>query len=193
MAPETTILDSAMPAFDVREVHEIVVDAPRAAVWAALHEVSLREVPVFRGLMTARELPGLLVGRRWLTADLDRPIPEQMTTAGFVPLGQRPPAETVLGLLTRPWRPGGGGVATADARAFADFAAPGWVKVALGFTLDDTDGGTRLVTETRVVATDASARRWFRAYWGVVGWASAATRHSWLGAIKRRAESLERP
>jgi hypothetical protein len=192
MGPETTLLDSAMPAYDVREVHEIVVDASRARVWAALHQVSLREVPVFRGLMTARELPGLLVGRRWLTADLDRPIPDQMTAAGFLPLAERPPAETVLGLLTRPWRPAGGGEVADDPRSFSDFAAPGWVKVALGFTLDDRNGGTLLVTETRVVATDASARRWFRAYWRVVGWASAATRQAWLGAIKRRAETVER-
>ena len=99
-----TLLDATMPQFDVREVHEVVVHPGPEAVWDALHEVSLGAVPVFRDLMTLRELPALLVGQRGLTADVDRPILEQMTASGFLLLEEHPPAETVLGLATRRWR-----------------------------------------------------------------------------------------
>ena len=182
-----TLLDSTMPFYDVREVHEVVVEARPEVVWSALHEVSLRAVPVFHGLMTLRELPGLLLGRRWLTADVERPILEQMAASGFVPLGARPPAETVLGLLTRPWRGEVGGGAE-DAASFLAFDEPGWAKAVLAFRLEGEGGRTRLVTETRVLVTDTPARRKFRIYWRAVGWASALTRRAWLEAVRRRAE-----
>jgi hypothetical protein len=185
-----TLLDSMIPAYDVREAHEVAVDASPDVVWSALHAVPLRAVPVFRGLMTLRELPGLLLGGRWLTADVDRPILEQMTAAGFVPLGARPPSETVLGLLTRPWRGQVG--RPEDAASFLAFDSPGWSKAVLGFRLEPRGGGTLLVTETRVLATDASARRKFGAYWLAVGWASGLTRRAWLEAVRRVAECAPR-
>jgi hypothetical protein len=169
-----TLLDSVMPTYDVREVHEVVVDARPEVVWSALHGVSLRAVPVFRALMILRELPGLLRGRRWLTADVDRPILVQMTASGFVLLGARPPWETALGLLTRPWRGEVGG-GLGDAASFGAFDAPGWAKAVLGFRLQPQGGGTRLITETRVLATNSSARRKFGAYWLAVRGASGLT------------------
>jgi hypothetical protein len=187
MEAPTSLLDAAMPAYDVHEVHEARVDARAEAVWSALHELPLRAVPVFCALMTLRELPGILVGRRWLTAEVDRPILEQMTASGFVLLAERRPTETVLGLVTRPWR---GDVSRRpdDAESFRAFDVPGWVKAVLAFRLEPGDSRTRLVSETRVAATDASARRKFRGYWLAVGWASGLTRRAWLDAVKRRAE-----
>ena len=159
MEPSATLLESAMPAYDIRQVHEVVVDATPEVVWSALHGVPLRAVPAFRRLMTLRELPVLLVGRRWLTSDVDHPILAQMIASGFLLLGERPPTETVLGLTTRPWRPAGVGGGPADAESFLAFEAPGWAKVLLAFRLEAGDKGTRLVSETRVVATNNSARR----------------------------------
>ncbi len=47
-----------------------------------------------------------------------------------------------------------------------------------------------LVTaETRVYATDASARRRFARYWRVIYPGSALIRRRWLRAMKRRAEA----
>ena len=183
-----TLLEWAMPVWHVHEVHEVVVLAPRDVVWSALHEVTLREVPLFRALMTLRELPGLLTGRRWLTAGVDRPILAQMAGSGFVLLGERPPAEIALGLVARPWRPDGGPVRLETPEAFLAFDAPGWAKAVLAFRLEARDGTTRLLSETRVLATDTSARRRFRAYWFVVGWASGASRTAWLGAVDRLAD-----
>ncbi len=192
MGPSRTLLDSTMPEFDFHEVHEVVVDAAAEVVWDALHEVSLRAVPAFRTLMTLRELPLLVVGRRWLTADVDRPILAQMTASGFVLLGAQAPTETVLGLVARPWRVRGVGGGPQDPDSFLAFDEPGWVKALLAFRLEGHDAGTRLLSETRVLATDASARRTFSRYWVAIGWASARTRKAWLDAVRTRAESLRR-
>ena len=190
MGPSVSLLDRTMPAYDVREMHEVVVQSAPEIVWSALHEVPLRAVPVFRNLMTLRELPALLVGRPWLTADLDRPILAQMTASGFLLVGERPPTETVLGLAARPWRAMGVGRGPADVESFLAFDEPGWAKALLAFRLEGGNERTRLVSETRVLATSASARRNLRAYWLAIGWASALTRRAWLDAVKRRAEDL---
>jgi hypothetical protein len=50
-------------------------------------------------------------------------------------------------------------------------------------------GGTRLVTETRVHAANAAARRRFSLYWLVVGPFSALIRRRWLTAARRAAEA----
>jgi hypothetical protein len=79
-------------------------------------------------------------------------------------------------------RPVGG---LADCRVFD---RPGFAKLALGFKLEPVDGGTRVVTETRVDTTDPLAHRHFGSYWRVIRLGSGAIRRSWLRAVKRRAE-----
>jgi len=60
----------------------------------------------------------------------------------------------------------------------------------MNFHLTDEGGGVlRLVTETRIHTTDASARRRFAAYWRLIYPGSAFIRHMWLDAIRRRAEA----
>jgi hypothetical protein len=59
----------------------------------------------------------------------------------------------------------------------------------MNFHLEDEDRGTRLVTETRVRATDAAAERRFAAYWRLIYPGSAFIRRMWLDAIRRKAES----
>ena len=50
-------------------------------------------------------------------------------------------------------------------------------------------GASRLVTQTRVAATDSLATRRFAAYWRVIYPGSALIRLMWLRAIKSRAEA----
>ena len=51
-----------------------------------------------------------------------------------------------------------------------------------------TPRGTRISTETRVLAVDPASRRRFALYWLVIRGGSGAIRRSWLHAIARRAE-----
>jgi hypothetical protein len=51
----------------------------------------------------------------------------------------------------------------------------------------DGAGGSMVSTETRVFASDASARRRFAAYWRLIYPGSATIRRMWLRAIERRA------
>jgi hypothetical protein len=73
---------------------------------------------------------------------------------------------------------------------FKEFDRPGYVKVAMNFHLAEIAGGCRVSTETRVLATDSSARWKFAVYWRIIYPGSALIRRMWLAAIKRRAEAV---
>ena len=65
----------------------------------------------------------------------------------------------------------------------------GFALAAINFRLEDAGNGeTLLTTETRVYATDDSARKRFAAYWRVIYPGSALIRVMWLRAIRDRAE-----
>ena len=178
------LVDELMPDYDVREVHAVWVDAPSSRVWSELHQVTLREMPLFRALMFLRRPHPRNRSSVSLT---DRPLLAEMASGAFVPLAQRRPTNLVLGLVARPWQLTAG-LNEVDGQGFAAFDEPGWVKIVLGFDLDETDGRTHLTTETRIRATDGAARRRFSLYWLVIGPGSAMTRRSLLRAVKRRAE-----
>ncbi|HKY50967.1 MAG TPA: hypothetical protein VJP45_06905, partial [Candidatus Limnocylindria bacterium] len=66
----------------------------------------------------------------------------------------------------------------------------GYALATMNFaTLPRADGTCTVSTETRVYATDESARRRFARYWRVINLGSAFIRVMWLRAIKRRAEA----
>ena len=84
----------------------------------------------------------------------------------------------------------GGVKKPATPEQFKELVAPGVAKAAMNFRIEDAGDGAWLVsTETRVHATDTSARRAFARYWTVIRPGSGFIRRMWLRAIKRRAES----
>jgi hypothetical protein len=83
---------------------------------------------------------------------------------------------------------GGKAASIADGGEFVAFDRPGYVKAAMSFLLVEHEGGTRIQTETRVLATDAESRKRFARYWRTIRPGSGAIRRSWLRAIARRAE-----
>jgi len=77
-----------------------------------------------------------------------------------------------------------------DGSEWRDWSRPGWIKAAMNFLAEPVGAGrTRLITETKVEATDQTARRRFRVYWLVVGPFSALIRRRWLGQIARAAKT----
>lgn len=96
----------------------------------------------------------------------------------------------VAGGLLQPWKLfGGEAPPKLDALGLRTFAEPGWVKVGLDFVLDPDRAGTRLHTETRVVATDRRTRVLFAAYWLFIRAGSGLLRRDILRAVAHRAEA----
>jgi len=107
---------------------------------------------------------------------------------GFIPLGETPSQETLLGAVGKFW------TRTADLQrlapaSFREFDRAGYAKAAWNFALHEQSGGvTRLTTETRIYCTDPQSRRRFRLYWSVIGPFSAWIRRETLRILKERLE-----
>lgn len=178
------MIDDYLPAYDVHEVHRVSSSAEPEALIAAAHEVTAREVPLMVGLMAIRSLPAVLRGRRRLS--VHGPILANFIGAGFVVL-EDVPDRLVVGGVGRFWQ-ASGGLRRIEPEAFSGFADPGWAKTAFTFHAQRRNGRSVLTTETRILGTDAHAKRNFRRYWRVIYPGSAAIRLAWLRAIRRRAE-----
>lgn len=181
-------LDDVVPVADHVTHQSRWIAAPPEVVWEELHGLKLSGLPVTLALGGIRALPGLLTGK-WHGA-LDQ------TFVDVVPvsvLSSDSPTAVVFGGALQPWKLTGGERPPAlDAESLRDWAEPGWVKVAMDLRLTPVRGGTTLSSETRVVATDAGARRRFGLYWLVVGPGSSATRWELLTAVALKAEHRAR-
>lgn len=182
-------LDAVIPSYEFGEHHEIVVRASPSVVYAAVLAVTAREIRFFR-LLTFVRAPHLgQAPESILNPDPDRPIVDVATRTMFLLLHEEPDREVVLGALLPP----GSQTKPGSAAEFLDRRGS-FSRAAMNFHLTpQPDGTTRLVTETRIAASDAAARRKFAAYWRLIYPGSAFIRHQWLRAIRRRAESQRRP
>jgi hypothetical protein len=186
-----SVLDRLVPSFQAAERHATTIAASPDQVWAALAQVTVGELRLFRLLMSLRMLPGRLLRRPPARFDADEPLLGWAVRFGFTILGQDSRWELVVGAIGQPWRLGGGrGIAVGGGDDFAAFDQAGYAKMAANFRLTPIAGGRaiQLGTETRVVCTDAASARRFARYWWLIRPASGAIRRSWLTAIKRRAE-----
>jgi hypothetical protein len=186
VAAAATRLDEFVTPWQFGELHRIEVRAPRQTVYAAIKEVTAREILLFRTLTWIRR-GGRPLPEGILNAPESRPLLEVAARTSFLPLAEDAGREIVLGTLvvTPPgWRPSG----RPAPEDFKALSAPGFAKAALNFRIDDGAHDTCIVTtETRVFATDAAARRRFAAYWRVIYPGSALIRVMWLRAIRLRA------
>lgn len=182
----TTQLDRFLPHYDFHERHSIAIDAAPATVLEEARRMTSRDVPVMVALMAIRRLPDLLLARRAPRLD-SRPVVDQFERAGFMRLATTQD-ELVFGVVGRFWRPLGD-IRPVSAEDFVGFAEPGWAKAAVNFRAVREGDRTVLSTVTRILATDAAARRRFRCYWRLIYPGSALIRVAWLRAIRRRAEA----
>ena len=142
--------------------------------------------PLFVRMIGLRELPMCFLGR----ADAAR---RPFGRDDFMLLG-RDETEIVYGLISRFWRPDYSLEPIADGAAFLAFDAPGFAKLALGFSVHPAPGGrTRLVTETRVCRRSRAARVKFTPYWLLIRPVSDLTRRRMLSALKRDCERASSP
>jgi hypothetical protein len=187
-APASSMrLDELAPAWQFGERHRVSIRAPRARAFAAIKDVTAREILLFRTLTWIRRFgrPG---PESILNAPEEQPLLAVATRSGFLPLAEDAGREIVLGTLViapRGWRPAG----WPAPEAYMALREPGFAKAAINFKVEDAGPGACVVTtETRVYATDAATRRRFAAYWRVIYPGSALIRKMWLRAIRLRAE-----
>jgi hypothetical protein len=177
-------LDDVLPDYQFGETHEIRIQAPPERVFAAVKAVTAREIRLFRLLTWLRAPHFGEAPQSILNPAADRPILEVALRSGFVQLREEAGREIVVGAVVccgLRWP-----VRNAD-----EFGAlqGSLARAAMNFHVTDEGGGvSRLVTQTRVAASDAPAERRFAAYWRVIYPGSALIRRMWLRAIKARAE-----
>jgi hypothetical protein len=180
-----TRLDEFMPTYDVRERHQVLVNAPAGLTLDAALDLDLFHLPPIRAIFRARE---------WLLGSLpdDRVRPRGLAaealSLGWGQLANLPGREVIFGAVTRPWE-ANVTFRAVSADRFAAFDEPNLVKIA--WTLRVRPLGDRrslLVTETRALATDAESRRRFRRYWSLLSPGIILIRWLALGPLKRSAE-----
>ncbi len=183
------LLDRFMPSYDVVERHHVRIAAPAALTFAVAGEVDLQGSPLVRAIIKAREV---LLGA---TPDNRRRLGgllAEVRSLGWGVLAEVPEREIVVGAVTKPWE------ANVTFRAlppdqFAAFSEPGYVKIVWTLRADSigtTDSIFR--TETRAVATDATARARFRRYWSLLSPGIILIRWALLGPLKQEAERRAR-
>jgi hypothetical protein len=158
------------------------------------HRVTLRLGA--RGAATWVEVNVEEEGRRYTLTILrpgeTSPILDVFTSSDFQVLAEDENREILIGAVSAYGGASGKGVAPGigDREAFLAFDEPGYVKITCNFLVqEDAPGWSSVRTETRVSATDPSARRRFGVYWRLIYPGSATIRREWLKAIRRRAEA----
>ncbi len=183
-----SLLDEHLAAWQFAERHAMRVYASADRTYEAVLAVTAREIRGFR-LLTWIRAPRWPTRQRppsILNPPADRPILDVALASGFYRLAEEPGREIVLGrVVVAPER-----TRLATAEEFAALERPGYAKAAINFRVAEIGGGwCLLTTETRIYATDRSARRRFGAYWRLIEPGSALIRRMWLRAIRRRAET----
>ena len=186
----TSRLDEFHPRWQFSEFHQTYVAVPPAAVYKAVKATTASDITLFQTLTAIRRLgqPG---PESILNAPENMPILEVATQSGFRYLADDADREVVVATLVII------GDATRIPKTVAEYTAlddvPGFAKATMNFHLTPDGAGTRLTTETRVLATDPASRRRFAAYWRIIYPGSSLIRYSWLRAIRLKAEAATRP
>jgi hypothetical protein len=155
-------LDEIMPRWQFDEHHEIQINASPERIYAAIRDVTPREIRLYQTLTTIRCL-GRCKGESILNAPDAKPILDVATSSGFRVLADDVPRELVIGTRVGP----------------RTFAVMNFLVAANG----------HVSTETRIFAQTERGVRRFAIYWRLIRPGSGIIRRSWLEAIKRRAEA----
>ena len=181
-------LDRVAPSYQFNEVHRTTLRATPDRAYRAIKDVTASEILFFRELTWLRRF-----GRRGpesiLNAPERRPLLDVATRTSFITLADGPRELVVGTVVIAPRRAPRGAPISAD--EFSALAAEaGYALATMNFAVTPhADGTCDVSTETRVFATDESARRRFALYWRLISLGSALIRVMWLRAIKRRAEA----
>jgi hypothetical protein len=169
------LIDDFMPKYDFSETHDIKIRAKAGQVFEAANKVDLSESWIIRLLFCLRGLPSTGITLR------------ELRKSRFEILGEAENKELLLGLAGRFWTLAGD-LRKINSRNFREFNEKGFAKAVWNFSLDESEGETRLTTETRIECLDAESRRSFGFYWTFIQPFSGLIRSEMLKTIKKKAE-----
>jgi hypothetical protein len=177
-AESQLLIDQFLPTYDFGVVHADVFRAAPAQCYLVASELDLFQTTLIRTLIGIRGLPqrvaSTLRGRETTTTlEVSRRTFrfKDMADLGWIPLGETPGVEMVLGQVGRPWK----GVAVSTQaptrpEQFLSFDEPGFAKIATSLRIDPYGNDSSILTmETRVALTDDKSRRRFKRYWLAIG------------------------
>jgi hypothetical protein len=187
---QDALLERFMPRYEVVERHELRVKAPPDITFAAMRGVDFQRSAVIRTIFRTREL---LLGADEDAATHPAGLLALTQSLGWGVLAETAGREIVMGAVTQPWH------ANVVFRAlppdrFAGFDEPDFVKIVWNLRIDPIGPDETLArTETRVLTTDAGARRKFRRYWSFVAPGTALIRWMALRLARTDAERQAMP
>jgi hypothetical protein len=185
--PMDELVDRFMPDPEVDEYHSLDVDAPAAFTFEAAKLMDLQAALPIKAIFFLRAIPSLLRGERFRQA-VSHGIIEETLELGFGVLAEIQDREIVIGTYTQPWHEDVT-FRSLPADQFAGFDEPGFVKILVSFAAEPLGPSrSRFVTRTRVVTTDAEARRKFRLYWSPMSAGIILIRSFSLPMVKKAAE-----
>jgi hypothetical protein len=183
------LLDTFIPVYEVAERHHIDIAAPADITFAAACEQDLMSSPVVRAIFKTREL---VLGAEPDSALRPRGLLAMTKSIGWGVLAEVTGREVVMGAVTQPWC---ANVVfhSLPPHEFLAFNEPDYVKIVWTLRADSTGPHNSVFrTETRVVTTDATARRKFRWYWARFSPGIRLIRWMSLGPVRRDGERRAR-
>jgi hypothetical protein len=183
---DMTALDRTLPIPRLLERDGVDLAIPCDRAWEIVRHGDLARSKLVHALFALRTLPSRLMGQKEeplslriddLESSVDRP--------GFQVLADEAPHEVVVGAIGKVWEPDIPFVHVPDAKAFASFSEPGFIKVAWAIQLSPQGSDTHVAIEVRVDATDEESWQKFRSYFRLIGPGSHFIRHAVLAALAR--------
>jgi len=185
-------LDRLIATPGLMEINDMELPVSAERAWNAVRNLDLGRSAIVRTLFALRTIPDRLLRAKKSEPHLR--IGDLISTPeepGFQLLIEDPPREMAFGAIGKVWQPLIPFVHVPDARAFAAFCAPGYVKVAWALrVLPEGPARSRVELDVRVQATDETAWAKFKRYFRVIGPGSHFIRRILLAQLAR---DLARP
>jgi hypothetical protein len=186
------LIDQWLPEWQFGEYHERRVRASPRQVFEAIRRVRSSDIFLFRTLTYIRNPRREGEPEHILNPPGEKPILDVALAGGFVLLGEETDRELLLGAVVvappdtvRAAKRGN--VPSLDPALFRTLDRPGFARAVMNFrAVPESDGWTRVTTETRVHAVDRSTQQQFGRYWRIIYPGSWIIRWSWLRAIEAR-------
>ena len=185
------VIDGALPVYDVVLTEHLVVNAPPETVFRVAKELDFLTVrsPLVTVLMAARMLPAKLLGRSVEAPQALRLAADPSVLPGWLSLGEVPDRELAFGAIGKFWQ---ADIEWLDVpiEQFADFAEPGWGKIACHLLVrPDGPGRSVLTYECRTGTTDLTSRAMMTRYWWLIRPFVGYVLRAVVRTIRRNAEA----